>query len=112
MPFDDAGFTQRQINLEILRAARDRVSVRGSWCQGMFYDGSGAHCAIGWLRAVAPPRERERVTHILATEVLMPILSRGGWQNVEEWNDEPSRRRRDVVRLFDRAIARLESADG
>lgn len=111
MPLDGTNFrvlTKQQVSdLRVLRKARDRLNA-GRWIQHSEYDGQGGRCAIGWLVFGNSLDTAARV----AVNHLTPLLSKYGppdeYLTVAAYNDMPSRRKADIVRLFNRAIEKLE----
>ena len=112
--------------------------IRGDWLQtrpdpdGVF-ESLACFCAEGAVRAAArgvvfcqedgtyewanlgesytERIEAEEVEELAIGELACEIPKRSYALDVIQWNDAPSRKRSDVVALFDRAIARLEQKD-
>lgn len=110
--------------LDLLRAARERISVPEGWTQGhiartadggrcMAMDPEAAMwCALGAVRradaSMPPPHSDTRLQR--ATESLRNTI--GGDRMISDWNDKLSRTHAEVLDLFDRTIARLEADHG
>jgi hypothetical protein len=112
MPFDGTDFA----DAAILRTARDGIAVRERWTQGRLSVtqvlGGRAHCAMGWIAeaGASSAADNERImTRYLFPELPWHRRMGLGWppMAVVEFNDAPWRRHATVVRLFDRALARL-----
>lgn len=120
MPFDSTGFVgprvlspQEAHELKMLREARDGIAQSGRWCQYRYHGEwltalGGAHCAIGWLEYVSRGNG-----HVLATAHLAPLVprsyatTRDPAGHVIRYNDKKGRSQKMMVKLFDRAIAKL-----
>lgn len=103
MPFDAGFLTNKELDLAILRAARDGISKPGGWCQHCPADGHGAHCALGWIQHIGGGHRAVRWLQ----EALPPRHQEWG---VPCYNDSRWRTQRQMVRLFDRAIRLRENA--
>jgi len=115
MPFDVGHFTiPEQPMLEVLREARDRVASPGAWCRGIGDHGKTG-CALSWVTTslggrwllidVADVLEASLPFHWRMFRYVLP-WARGGM--VIAYNDVFWRRQRAMVKLFDRAIGKLE----
>jgi hypothetical protein len=116
MPFDAATEVMPLSSLDCLREARRGVARPCAWNKHS-YGSDGRHCAIGWLMEARDEGDCP-VWHRIDTVAcyLYPALPwrwriatsvAGKFGVVIMFNDVPWRRQRAVVRLFDRAIARL-----
>lgn len=108
--------TDRERDLDILRKAREGIGDESRWCR-MAYGYGEAHCAIGWV-AKAMEEKHPKLQWPAATdaaetfahEFLAPCIpTRSPARTVGCYNDTHSHR--SVVKLFDRAIKRLEAMD-
>jgi hypothetical protein len=88
------GEERRQAALPVLRGAL--ADVQAGWCQGAVEDGTGRLSLYGAVQT-------GRVETQYAVEVLREVL--GEW-NLIAWNDNPIRRKAEVVQALRRAIAR------
>jgi hypothetical protein len=110
MPFDNTTYpeteTRTERDLRILRAAREGISKPGGWCRHMVtIPGELArHCAVGWIGAAVGSFEDETLAY--AQSLLERDLPKP-YKVVTTYNDNIVNQS-TVVRLFDRAIARLE----
>ena len=113
MPFDDAGFGQVAKDLAVLRAARSSLQPRGSWCRGAFARAGGQRCAVGWLVFHARVDNSRLGLSVIEDLVergfgsFFPDGETGAYAQLIDFNDA-SDRKSCVVRMFDRAIERLE----
>lgn len=94
--------------IEILTKARNLIETKG-WVKGAeFARANGEHvnnpkdaerfCAIGSVKAVSPKRCQEVI------DILNYVAEERGFFGIDDLNDEPDTRRRDVVRAFNHAI--------
>ncbi len=103
--------------LELLKAARERISSEESWTQGAFAENSdGAPvmvkspeacrwCAIGALESISPPDEP--LVFRRAFRELSATLDDFGWdRRMAAYNDMSSHKQ--VLFLYDVTIRRLE----
>jgi hypothetical protein len=108
MPFDGTGFPRVLTEIEardlaVLKRARHRIRYRWMWGKGhietmpVFW----RHCALSALS----PRYAESPSSRLRAQ-LPP-----GWGAVHRYNDDPATTHADILGLFDRAIAELESGE-
>lgn len=103
---------QLQADLATLRKALAGLKKGGSWMQHRFNSLSNedTHCAVGWIKVYSADSQR------ICSQHLAPELQAMGYCPTEtpsqaivvRYNDTISRRKRDIVRLFERAIAKLE----
>lgn len=123
MPFDSLPqkipLTQTERDIAILRNALIHLSSRWCWAQGR-WDSGAAHCAVGWLGVAAyGPGYTRDSARLLSVRLLGPVLPIR-WRMLHRllslssagvilYNDVPWRLKSTMVRLFDRAIARLEA---
>lgn len=115
MPFDSLPTLPPPVSdqydqvLSVLIQARERIRVMG-WTQFAYmrrFEGRERYCIVGAVRMEAScDREAERA--IQALHDALPIWTL--FPSVVTWNDAPWRRKRTVIRIFDRAIARRRAA--
>lgn len=105
MPFDGNEHTIQAVG--ILRYARDQIAA-GHWVQGDYGNRQGSFCALGWVHQATDGPGRETLAAVAALASAIPERQHigGPAQTLIDYND--SHTRRAVVRLFDRAIAKLE----
>lgn len=121
MPFDSTPIeTDAQRNVRILREARAGLLRPNAWVQGVFSNGDGSHCALGWAMKFYGEatgwRYADCVACTHAKRLLYPALP-WWWRRYEiarldevaRFNDAPWRRKQAIVQLFDRAIRIAES---
>lgn len=106
MPFDG----QEYADLATLRMARARVAEPGAWFKGGLRFGD-KFCAIGWvLKSTEWTMDAKHAADLLFPA--LPLLWRFDHKlpigSVAFYNDVRWRRQKAIVRLFDRAIRRLE----
>lgn len=84
--------------------SRALLARRRGWGKGHYYE-NGARCALG---ALGNYGDRSRVVdsnvQFEASDYLKRMLPQG-YYSVVTYNDMPERRKRDILRLYDRAIA-------
>lgn len=110
--------TQSQLTRDLI-AARALLRKKG-WTQGAFardvrgyqcatYRPEAAtFCAVGAIRSVSADYSFRASR---AVDVLCKVIAEGGYlTSLAIWNDEPSRKKEDVLALFDKAI--LDSMKG
>jgi len=113
MPFDTTGFRvlteQDEIDLAVLRKVREAISRPGAWKQNEIgYNGS--HCLSGWFAMIDPLREMEMMARLekfimpRTAETLYPSEAR---DRVVRFNDRKRTKQITVVRLLDKAIAKI-----
>lgn len=118
MPFDNA-YSYPSPDVALLMDARSRILCRASWVQGCLQEGN-RRCLIGALSLacgsrsfVIPNKTEQRLARLIATQIppnapfvlrleLIPARRRLMW-----FNDAPSTRHEDVMKLFDRSIQSL-----
>lgn len=117
MPFDGQDFT----DAAILCAARNGIAVRERWTQGrasIQLPSGPAHCVMGWIEVAgaSSPAEIERIVACHLYPELPWHRRVGSYVGtigdprvaaVIKFQDTWWRRHTTVVRLFDRALARL-----
>lgn len=87
---------------EMLKRARDKL-LRG-WTQRRMWTGAGetrAYCAVGAIYASTRDHNlmasaRHRLSRLAGVEIM-------------SWNDQPERKQREVIGLFERAIVEARS---
>ena len=85
--------------VEILRAARERLSVPGVWAKGEDLGAARLCAATAVCRATAALDEVPAPSRAL--DALKKAL---GDDSIVEWNDDPDTTLADVLALYDRAI--------
>lgn len=99
--------------LEVLKQGRERIEK--GWCQGAYaIDAHGNHAKPYWRRAVAWCAEgacnfgkiNRKIEAIRVLESCAHSL-----KPIYQWNDQPRRTHRQVLMLFDRAIAKAEKQE-
>ena len=85
--------------IQKLEQAKSVIEIEG-WCQGSYTNYQGHHCVVGALRVVDWDNQDELV------QLLRQNLSNPN-RGVVEWNDQSTRRKRDVIRLYNRTIRNL-----
>lgn len=108
--------TQCRRIIGVLRKIRKLFTRRGSWCQGVSheykwegnefnYNHIVSYCLVGAIQHYMDSYEtKENISSELAKTIGKPD---GGFPVIVRWNDMPSRRKRDVLRLIDKTIKRL-----
>jgi hypothetical protein len=124
MPFEpylpEPGFaTEQDYDLHVLRLAVRHIQRPYGWCRGRM-DGPGdSHCAVGWLvyLTAGEPWEMDGNWQRIVRQHLVPCLPfMMRWrpatpqERVFAFND--IRGKKAVIRLFERAIARIEAQRG
>lgn len=101
--------------LEILRTARQLLSVRGAWGQGSFeprrrYPTVPRYCALGAVSAAEQNAYGFYDFAALAAldSALEDLHPRLPAHDIVTFNDTKSRRKKDILAVFDHAIAKLE----
>lgn len=98
---------------QILR--KSKALIQQGWVKGepqRECNGTVCYCTTGAVDAVVGVRNElyDRTINLLG-DVIRPV--RDGYGNrrhlIQEWNDAEHRRKHDVLKAFDRAIARAES---
>jgi hypothetical protein len=115
MPFDSTGFadpkveTQTECDLAILRRARYGIALPGGWCQGALQF-QESRCALGWL--LAESRYHDNDAYSFLTRAFVGTSRRLNGPRIDAdlvaFNDAHGRKQSEMVKLFDRAIKRLE----
>lgn len=116
MPLDATGFpiTQRDCYLAILHTARDGIAQPNGWCQNTYQHGS-SRCAAGWIAVASGHPDFDTMVK-LSRLLLRPSLPLR-WRifgylfninGVGPYNDVWWRRQTTMIRLFDRAIRKME----
>lgn len=99
--------------LEVLKAARKRISKPEHWTQGTCARDAEGHmtlasspdavqwCAFGAILSV------DRAHDFTGLEALRSVLPLG--YSVQSFNDTPRRKHSEVLDMFDRAVERLQN---
>lgn len=86
-----------------------RALIEKGWTQGTFSDRCGSYCALGAVLEVTirDTGESSLTAGVLARAIGLPDL-----YSVPRWNDDPKRKKREVVEAFRKAaeLARAELA--
>jgi hypothetical protein len=94
----------------LLQQSRDRLARPRGWIKGVLEDDRGGCCAVGVLwRCGNAVASRQAAIDLLADEI--PGRPTGA-RRVQDFNDARSTRKKDVLALFDRAIARANEKAG
>ncbi len=76
----------------------------GGWIQGHYDDNVGGHCLVGALQRVTTDK-------VIRDQVIDRLASAAGIESskhhLENWNDEPERRKQDVIELVERVRTQL-----
>ncbi len=91
--------------LVTLLNARTLLATEG-WCQGEYQSAAGSYCAYG---AISEGSDGWMVPVITAADAIKETV---GEQNLVAWNDSPRRSKAQVLKAFDKTIARLEREVG
>ena len=109
MPFDGDATTIEA--LDRLRYGRAQIAA-GKWCRNMYSDNRGRRCAVGWID-MEPVVTELQFKQALALQALYAALPPSAkhysiWpvRCITHYNDRYTRR--DVLALYDRAIAALD----
>lgn len=99
---------------QLLQDAKEHIEKKGH-CKGMLWDEEGRCCIIGAVSRVHGP---------VGTAVFNPdayfaamnsirasIPADAPTQSIPGYNDRPETTKEDILALFDRAIARVESTE-
>ncbi len=84
---------------DVLIEARALIARRGGWVQGGYNPEKGRYCMTGALWRVIGEYPVHHPAYALLGEVV-------GRSFLSGWNDEPIRRKSQVLRAFDEAIAK------
>lgn len=106
--------------LDLLRLARNIISHPLSWTKARYVSQGGAYCALGAIGVAADnPRKgtrptiiERRVARILADEIPCGLRFRFAGtarMRVVYFNDRKTTNHAMIIKLFDRAITRLEA---
>jgi hypothetical protein len=120
MPFD-APYQTPFGDIELLIAARSRISNRKSWVQGSFQDGD-RHCLVAALSLACgsrsfqlPNRTEKRLARLVAKQIPSdaPFMTRCRFiparQRLMSLNDDHRTAHDDVMALFGRTVSHLAS---
>lgn len=114
MPFDGTVYEQTEVEMDLatLRTARKGIARPGGWRQGGFGEGE-SRCMAGWLWGARIPSrsDLDRLQGMIYRELPWWAKDHSALGSIAAYNDSWWRRQKDVVRLFDRAIIRLEARD-
>lgn len=111
MPFDGGGFSQKQKDLDALRAVRENIARPGAWCQFTGGRADGARCILGWTDAVMGSGGREGARLLLRAFPRFELPGARVASALIAYNDAPGRTQAEVVALFDAAIQHMEADD-
>lgn len=99
-----------QDTIEVLRQARGLV--QGGWVRGQYnsWDGYKVHyCAVGGIRQARALRNQ---SYGAVDDPAQQALAYTVYGNPVDWNDNPTRKKREVLDAFDVTIERLERIRG
>lgn len=86
-------------NDPIIILKRGRATIlRQGWCQEGFTDAEGRVCAFGAICDETPLSGVKSASEFLTRALL------AGETSVADFNDRPTTKRRDIIKLYDRAI--------
>lgn len=119
MPFDSTNVTKPEVSA--LLQLREKIAD-GRWIQGQYSSILGGHCLVGWIfengrgafAAANRIEENQPIIDLLSKRIRKPpTVGSDAWLDLtpvcrlEHWNDEMTRRKRDVLRLIDRTLAKI-----
>lgn len=117
MPFDGTKPDQvAHSTVALLKRARERVA--NGWCKKRLENGEGSYCVIGAVRADEFRNSDFDALAYLYVSLpwyhrLLPINKFDEYSRADSkigrFNDRPRTRRKDVLRLYDRAIAKARA---
>lgn len=91
---------------EILVEAKRLLEEKG-WCQGVFQDEGSRYCSVEAVCQAMTLPDHETS----ADEGLIILASVIGNTAIDEWNDDPSRTKEEVLTAFDKAIKLAEQGE-
>ena len=95
-----------------IRALQDtkNLLLNEGWCQGSYVNGAGHYCIYGALRSCTSYswESAEELAKDLSYNLTKAPVKFDS-DSLINWNDERTRRKRDVIRLIDRTIRNLET---
>ena len=95
-----------------LIAARALLARPYGWCKGTYEKrrkhGGYAYCAVGAALATVVDNSEAAVELLIAQ---IPVPEAYAW-SVSIFNDAPTTRKKDILALYDRAIAKAKEARG
>ena len=107
----------KRTKLAVLQRARSYIATEDRWCQDNLVNFNGQHCAIGAVTAAVFKRPRDRdldawahvaeikpVLEVLAAQLPQDLLRKTAWGSIADFNNTHTHK--DVLRLFDEAIAK------
>lgn len=95
--------------IDRLAQAKSFIEEYG-WCQGNYRNDLGQFCVMGAVQTACADSysTEDDVLEVLRSSLLPNGVTTN--TSLVAWNDMDTRRKRDVVRLFDRAIRNVEAA--
>lgn len=100
-------------SVQVLRKARNFL-IRHKWGKGEYHNpDNNSYCAIGALRAVAPKHEdREDSWYYLDQAAMKYDKDKNIYRASMIWfNDQASTRKKDVIKVYDEAIALAQASE-
>jgi hypothetical protein len=76
-----------------------KARIKQGWCQGKIFDSNGNFCMVGAVTSSRNSGETFMACLNIMDHVIFPSTSLG------EWNDHPGRTKKEVLAVFDQAIA-------
>jgi hypothetical protein len=92
--------------VKVLKLARKLLSKPNGWIQGRYYDSRGGYCALGAANQAAV----ELDCNVYTAEMTLTRALHKTWKSegVVAYNDSSTRRKKQILNLFDRAIKLAE----
>jgi hypothetical protein len=97
--------------VEVLTEARALLARRGGWGKGDYEPKPGVYCLLGAVNFVETGQSN-RSSYIAYRYLRAAGVDFGDarWIGLDDWNDAPARRKREVLKLYDRAIELAKAA--
>lgn len=99
---------ETKVAVERLTQTKELLKTQG-WCRGTYHDNQGRHCIWGAVREVDWMNQDE-LTDLLRFNIIDKNEGPYGRIGLAEWNDQETRRKRDVIRLIDRTIRNIQES--
>ncbi len=89
--------------VQILTKARALVAARGGWTRGTLFNYGHSYCSIGAVQMAASGSPYHTTARTMKA---LNVLARANKIEVPiaDWNDKASRKKREIVAAFDKAI--------
>lgn len=98
--------SEKALQKSIIRTLKSaRTKIENGWTKGSFsvrIKGKTHYCVVGAVNSSTRSVAIQKRAKLELEETLSPVLA------LIFWNDDPRRRKRDVLRAFNRTINRLE----